>query len=169
MSFRHQASPLSGIEEVLAGALCREAHSGAGSMVASRSSRRTLSTSSCRRTESPESSSLAAANGAVSARQLSRVHRPRRCAYGRRCRGGSVEDVPALLSSCFANEIGLTRSDPAVSLDMTYHLVEDEELDSYMHDLFGCATPFVIVYSSDSASLISPTTPRHISHRAITS
>jgi hypothetical protein len=42
----------------------------------------------------------------------------------------------------FLCELGL-------SLDVIYHLVEDEVFERYMEDLFSCAKRFVIIYSSD--------------------
>lgn len=41
-------------------------------------------------------------------------------------------------------------ADLALSLDVIYHLVEDEVFDAYMRRLFGSASRYVIVYSSDS-------------------
>ena len=38
----------------------------------------------------------------------------------------------------------------ALSLDVIYHLVEDEVFESYMHRLFASATRYVIIYSSDT-------------------
>ena len=37
----------------------------------------------------------------------------------------------------------------AVSLDVIYHLIEDELYDQYMRDLFGAASKAVVIYSSD--------------------
>ncbi|MEE8492202.1 MAG: hypothetical protein V3S60_11205 [Acidimicrobiia bacterium] len=37
----------------------------------------------------------------------------------------------------------------AVSLDVIYHLIEDDLYDRYMRDLFGAATKLVVIYSSD--------------------
>ncbi|NNC75832.1 MAG: class I SAM-dependent methyltransferase [Acidimicrobiia bacterium] len=41
-------------------------------------------------------------------------------------------------------------ADLAVSLDVIYHLLEDETFEQYMRDLFGAASRLVVVYSSDS-------------------
>ena len=38
----------------------------------------------------------------------------------------------------------------AISLDVIYHLLEDEVFEDYMRRLFGAATRFVIIYSSNS-------------------
>ena len=53
-----------------------------------------------------------------------------------------------------------------LSLDVIYHLVEEEVYERYLHDLFHCAQQHVIIYSSDLER------PRHISghvrHRKFT-
>ncbi len=41
------------------------------------------------------------------------------------------------------------KADLAISLDVIYHLVEDEVFDRYMSDLFDAAEQFVIIYSSN--------------------
>jgi SAM-dependent methyltransferase len=40
-------------------------------------------------------------------------------------------------------------ADLALSLDVVYHLVEDEVFERYMRQLFECARQFVIIYSSN--------------------
>lgn len=52
-----------------------------------------------------------------------------------------------------------------LSLDVVYHLVEDQVFEAYMHRLFDSATRFVIVYSSDSDQ---PATAQHVRHRKFT-
>lgn len=42
------------------------------------------------------------------------------------------------------------RADLTISLDVIYHLVEDEIFEHYMQTLFGAADRYVIIYSSDS-------------------
>jgi hypothetical protein len=42
------------------------------------------------------------------------------------------------------------RADVAVSLDVIYHLIEDDVFEGYMRTLFAAADRFVIVYASDS-------------------
>jgi len=39
--------------------------------------------------------------------------------------------------------------DLAISLDVVYHLVEDNVFDQYMSDLFSSASKYVLIYSSD--------------------
>jgi hypothetical protein len=53
-------------------------------------------------------------------------------------------------------------ADLALSLDVIYHLVEDDVFDAYMRHLFDAATRFVIVYSSN-AETASPSP--HVRHR----
>lgn len=57
-------------------------------------------------------------------------------------------------------------ADLALSLDVIYHLVEDEVFEAHIRQLFDSAKRFVIVYSSnDQASWRSP----HVRHREFTS
>jgi len=44
---------------------------------------------------------------------------------------------------------GPLRADLALSLDVIYHLVEDDVFEAYMRQLFAAAERFVIVYSTD--------------------
>jgi SAM-dependent methyltransferase len=55
----------------------------------------------------------------------------------------------------------------ALSLDVVYHLVEDETYASYMKTLFAAAERFVIVYSSNSEHQ-EPGQARHVRHRMFT-
>ena len=52
----------------------------------------------------------------------------------------------------------------ALSLDVIYHLVEDEVYEDYMARLFGAATRYVIVYSSDRDEQMAA----HVRQRAFT-
>jgi len=54
----------------------------------------------------------------------------------------------------------------AMSLDVIYHLVEDAIFDGHMRDLFGAATRFVAVYSSNSDRIVDPAP--HVRHREFT-
>ena len=58
-----------------------------------------------------------------------------------------------------------TRADLALSLDVIYHLVEDEVFDAYMRTLFNAASRFVIIYSSNDDSGASAP---HVRHRRFT-
>ncbi len=57
------------------------------------------------------------------------------------------------------------QGDLALSLDVIYHLVEDESYDRYLADLFTVAGRFVIVYSSDKET---PQELPHVRHRRFT-
>lgn len=61
-----------------------------------------------------------------------------------------------------AGDGGLPQADLALSLDVIYHLLEDDVYRRYLGDLFGAAKRHVIIYSSnreDSASAA------HVRHR----
>ncbi len=49
----------------------------------------------------------------------------------------------------FIDNEGVFRFDVSLSLDVIFHLVEDEIYELYMRHLFQSATRFVIIYSSD--------------------
>ncbi|WP_322998800.1 hypothetical protein [Castellaniella sp.] len=57
-------------------------------------------------------------------------------------------------------------SDLTLSLDVIYHLVEDEVFDSYMARLFDSSKKFVIIYSSNNDNVVDA---RHVRHRIFTS
>ena len=52
-----------------------------------------------------------------------------------------------------------------LSLDVVFHLVEDEVFDAHLRDLFDAATRFVCVYSSNEER---PDVGRHVRHRVFT-
>jgi hypothetical protein len=58
-----------------------------------------------------------------------------------------------------------TKAELALSLDVIYHLVEDDVFDRYMWALFDAATRFVIVYSSNDER---PPPAPHVRHRRFT-
>lgn len=55
----------------------------------------------------------------------------------------------------------------SLSLDVLYHLVEDEVFDRYMARLFDAATRHVIVYSSNTDEAAETASP-HVRHREFT-
>jgi len=55
----------------------------------------------------------------------------------------------------------------SLSLDVLYHLVEDEVFERYMARLFDAATRYVIVYSSNSERGVEQASP-HVRHREFT-
>jgi SAM-dependent methyltransferase len=58
------------------------------------------------------------------------------------------------------------QGDVALSLDVIYHLVEDQIFEQYLRDLFGAARRYVVIYSSNSADIASPVP--HVRHRHFT-
>jgi SAM-dependent methyltransferase len=63
------------------------------------------------------------------------------------------------------SEVGQNlRADLTLSLDVIYHLVEDEVFVSYMRQLFGASDRAVIVYSSNKDQIWAP----HVRHRRFT-
>jgi SAM-dependent methyltransferase len=46
-------------------------------------------------------------------------------------------------------KIGQYRADLAISVDVIYHLVEDDVLSAHIDDLFGLSSRFVIIYSTN--------------------
>ncbi len=54
------------------------------------------------------------------------------------------------------------RADLALSLDVIFHLVEDEVFETYMTSLFDAAERFVIIYSSNKDD---QNTAQHVRHR----
>jgi cyclopropane fatty-acyl-phospholipid synthase-like methyltransferase len=65
-------------------------------------------------------------------------------------------------STCFVDHADLFRSDLAISLDVIYHLVEDDIFEAYMRHLFAAADQYAIVYASDQE--MAGTAP-HVRHR----
>jgi len=59
----------------------------------------------------------------------------------------------------------LDTAELALSLDVVFHLVEDMAFDVYMHDLFGHARRFVIIYACDKDEA---TQDAHVRHRKFT-
>jgi hypothetical protein len=55
------------------------------------------------------------------------------------------------------------RADLALSLDVIYHLVEDETYETYMRSLFSAANRFVIIYSDNQES--ADRSSLHVRHR----
>lgn len=84
-------------------------------------------------------------------------------------------DAVALCQERFRNDLtknfGLLRSasghsaDLALSLDVIYHLVEDDTYVQHLQGIFRAARRFVAIYSSDVAGHVS--TLRHVRHRSV--
>lgn len=58
------------------------------------------------------------------------------------------------------------QADVAMSLDVIYHLVEDDVFDRYLDRLFAAARRFVVIYSTDHDE-DSPRGSTHVRHRAL--
>lgn len=58
------------------------------------------------------------------------------------------------------------RAELSLSLDVIFHLVEDEVFEDYMKNLFNSATRFVIIYSSNMSD--TGDTAEHVKHRKFT-
>lgn len=56
------------------------------------------------------------------------------------------------------------KGDLAISLDVIFHLTEDPIFDAYMRRMFGAATRYVIIYSSNQDKQIEPASA-HVRHR----
>ncbi len=52
-------------------------------------------------------------------------------------------------SLSFCDHAGLFQADLTLSLDVIYHLLEDEIFEAYMHQLFKAGKQYVIIYSSN--------------------
>ncbi|MCI0429729.1 MAG: class I SAM-dependent methyltransferase, partial [Rhodospirillales bacterium] len=63
------------------------------------------------------------------------------------------------------NIANFLQADLTLSLDVLYHLVEDDVYRRYQNDLFGTSRRFVIIYSSDSEDR---STVPHVRHRRFT-
>ena len=67
--------------------------------------------------------------------------------------------------ACFTDRIGLFTADLAISLDVIYHLIEDDVFHAYMTHLFAAGEKFAIIYATNRE--ITGTAP-HVRHRHFT-
>jgi SAM-dependent methyltransferase len=67
--------------------------------------------------------------------------------------------------TCFTDRARIFTADLALSLDVVYHLTEDEVFEAYLRHLFSAGQRFVVIYSTDAE--ISGTAP-HVRHRRFT-
>jgi SAM-dependent methyltransferase len=58
-------------------------------------------------------------------------------------------------------------ADLTLSLDVIYHLLEDETFNDYMAKLFDTALRYVVIYSSNTNETVSPAAA-HVKHRKFT-
>lgn len=70
------------------------------------------------------------------------------------------------ISFLHTSEVTLeTRAEMALSLDVIYHLVEDDAFEAYMNQLFAVADQWVIIYASDKDE---QSRAPHVRHRKFT-
>jgi cyclopropane fatty-acyl-phospholipid synthase-like methyltransferase len=67
---------------------------------------------------------------------------------------------------CFVDRASLFTADLAISLDVIYHLVEDQVFETYMAQLLAAGRRYVVVYSTNS--VVGKTAP-HVRHRLFSS
>jgi SAM-dependent methyltransferase len=68
----------------------------------------------------------------------------------------------------YADPAKMMTADLALSLDVIYHLVEDDVYDTYLQHVFGHAWKFVMLYTSDSTSLtVREQLAPHVRHRPV--
>jgi len=69
---------------------------------------------------------------------------------------------------CFTDPAGLVTADLALSIDVVYHLVEHDVYRLHLRHVFGAATRFVGLYTTD-ADRLAPTTGTapHVRHRPV--
>lgn len=82
-----------------------------------------------------------------------------------RCR--ELFGADATKSFASTDEYDGRKADLALSLDVVYHLVEDDVFERYMRTLFAAAERFVIVYASDFDGAPGATAS-HVRHRKFT-
>lgn len=66
-----------------------------------------------------------------------------------------------MYTSEILNKYHLNKKELAISLDVVFHLVEDEVFIDYMNNLFCCSSKFVIIYSWD----VDGSTKGHVRQR----
>jgi SAM-dependent methyltransferase len=68
---------------------------------------------------------------------------------------------------CFVDREGVFQADMTMSLDVIFHLVEDEIFNKYMTNLFAYARQFVVIYSSNTTKQYR-FQAKHVLHRKFT-
>jgi len=69
-----------------------------------------------------------------------------------------------LLTTAYSGQ----KAELTLSLDVIYHLIEDEVFHSYMTTLFAASLKYVIIYSSNSEQVAGFTNCIHVKHRKFT-
>jgi hypothetical protein len=67
--------------------------------------------------------------------------------------------------ACFFDRAGIFVADLSISLDVIYHLVEDDVFETYLTHLFAAGSRYVLIYSTNGE--ISDAAP-HVRHRNFT-
>ncbi len=86
------------------------------------------------------------------------------------CASGGSPTTPAKSfflydGACFTDRAGVFTADLALSLDVVYHLTEDEVFDTYLRHLFAASQRLVVIYSTNAEH--RGTAP-HVRHRHFT-
>lgn len=89
----------------------------------------------------------------------------KRCA--KRFSGDSSKSFFVYDPQCFVYTHSQLRAELALSLDVIYHLVEDDVFELYLRHLFSAGERYVIIFSSDSDSN-PPFLAPHVKHRCFT-
>ncbi len=90
-----------------------------------------------------------------------------RCAAARFA-GDSTKSFLTFSPKLFSDPAGFLRADLALSLDVIYHLVEDDLYDLHLSQVFGAAGRFVVLYTSDSDTMAARGhIPPHVRHRPV--
>jgi len=63
----------------------------------------------------------------------------------------------------FSDNTSFFNTDLVISLDVIYHIIEDNVFNKYMKDLFNSSKKFVIIYSSNTNK--NSLNPPHVKHR----
>lgn len=83
----------------------------------------------------------------------------------RRFAGDPTKSFFAYNPVAFSDPARVFSADVALSIDVIYHLVEDEVFEAYMHRLFAAADKLVVIYSSNMEEAGSAP---HVRHRIFT-
>lgn len=86
-----------------------------------------------------------------------------------RFRGDTTKSFLKYDPRSFRDDARFLAADLSLSLDVIYHLVEDEIYLLHLKNLFEAADRFVILYTSDSDRLdVTEYVPPHVRHRPVT-
>ncbi len=68
-------------------------------------------------------------------------------------------------SELFKDNLNLFSAELTMSIDIIFHLVEDDIFEKYMHDLFNASRGYVVLYTSNFADSQQV---KHVRHRNVT-